>query len=126
MQEGRHHHRKQYNPVNLSVQFPVVYPGSDNLPKYYEPVYRPTYTNPYYTYSNPTYPSSYTYGASYPGSYDAQTSVNGVPTITVNTGGPFYRESQHVDSLSPSNEPREASPTNEIIDASNNQKRETE
>lgn len=137
MQEGRHHKHKQYNPLNLNVQFPVVYPGSDNSPKYYEPVYRPTYTNPnLYTYTNPTYPSSYTYGGygnygtygtSYPGSYDSQTSVNGIPAITVNAGGPFYRESQHID---PSNEvetlPREASSTNEIIDGSNNQKRETE
>lgn len=128
------------------MQFPIVYPGSENAkyePVYrpnYEPAYRPTYTNPnYYTYANPTYPSSYTYGGygnygtygtSYPGSYDSQTSVNGVPAITVNAGGPFYRESQHIDPMSPSNEvgtlPREASSTNEIIDGSNNQKRETD
>lgn len=131
MQEGRHH-KKQYSPLNLSVQFPVVYPGSDN-PKYYE-VYRPAYTNPN-PYPN-TYPSTYTYGnyenygtygTSYPASYD--TSASSVPSITVNAGGPFYREAQHIDPSSQSNEietlPREELPTAKIVDASNNQKRET-
>lgn len=127
LQEGRRH--KKY-PLNLSVQFPIIYPESDNSLKYYEPVYRPSYTNPNF-YS--TYSSSYgnygnygTYGTSYPPvSYNSQTSASGVPAVTVNAG-PFYREAQHIDSLSPSNElemlPREAlSITKDITQLKNEQ-----
>lgn len=125
MQEGRHH-KKKYSPLNLSVQFPLVYPESNSLK--YEPVYQPVYT---YSPNSYTYPSSYTYptyGTSYPVSYDSQASAS-VPSITVNAGGPFYRESQHIDSTSQSNEdmPKEMfSTATEITDASNNQKRETD
>ncbi|XP_071627653.1 uncharacterized protein [Temnothorax longispinosus] len=124
-------HKKQYPPVNLSVQFPIVYPGSGNSPKYYEPVYQTSYTNPSPTYAYPTSYQVYgNYGNPYPAGYGSQASPS-VPAITVNTAGPFYRESQQVDSLSQSNEmemlPGEAHSTaTEMIDAPNNQKREVD
>lgn len=134
MQEGRHHKKKygDYVPPQLSVQFPI-YVTPDNSPKYqsYQPYNNPYIHTPYSTYSNSyeTYPNSY--GTSYPVSYDSQASANTVPSITVNAGGPFYRESQHIDTSPQSNDgmlPREAlSSTTEIIDGSNNQlKRETD
>lgn len=131
MQEGRR--RKHYSPVNFSVQFPVVYPPSDNSPKYYASQY-PSSSNSY------TYPSTYgnigNYGASYPygttySNYDSQASASNVPSVTVNAGGPFYgRESHYTDSSSQPNDEmlqREVlSTTTKMIDTSINQKREAD
>jgi len=128
LQEGRHH-KKHYIPLNFNVQFPIIR-GSDDTPKYYQQSYAPSYFNPTYSY---TLPSSYTYGSygtTYPIGYDSQSSASN-PSVVVNAGGPFYgRESQHIDSSSQSNNgdsSKEAllSTATEMIDASNNQKRET-
>ncbi|KAL0122941.1 hypothetical protein PUN28_007539 [Cardiocondyla obscurior] len=139
--EPRHHHKKkEFAPVNLSVQVPLVYPGSYNPPNYeysYQPSYnRPTYAdypNVYYQ----TYGSDRNYGKYEIGNTPYQTkyyqqSVDDVPSITVNAGGPFYgrqSQSQQPESLqqdkiaSPPYE--ELSTATEMIN-SNNQKRETE
>lgn len=122
MQEGRHHKKTygNYPPLQLSVQFPIYTPG--NSPNY-QP-YQPSYINPQtYSSSYETYPSSY--GTSYPVSYDSQASADTVPSITVNAGGPFYRESQHIDT-SPQLNDGALSTTTEIIDGTNNQKREAD
>jgi len=128
LQEGRHH-KKHYSPLNFNVQFPVIH-GSDDTPKYYQQSYAPSYFNP----TSNTVPSFYTYGSygtTYPASYDGQYSASN-PSVIVNAGGPFYgpRKSQHIDSSPRSNNEdlsKEAllSTATEMIDASNNQKRET-
>lgn len=80
--------------MHLSV-YPVY--SSSNPPTYESNSYLPsTYNNPYYAYSSPgtysSYPATNTYSNEY--SYPYST----VPLITVNTGGPFYRNLENENS----------------------------
>jgi len=135
LQEGRH--KKHYIPLNFNVQFPIIR-GSDDTPKYYQQSYAPSY--PYFNPTSYTLPSFYgstygsygSYGTTYPTSYDGQSSASNPSSVIVNAGGPFYsRNSQDIDSSPRSNNEDLSKETllssaTEMIDASNNPKRETD
>lgn len=125
MQEGRHHHKKQI-PLHLTVQqpYPVVYSSSNNPPTHESNSYQSityitspyTYSYPYETYSS--YPAT-NYDSSSPQSY------SNVPLITVNTGGPFQRNSQDQNSEEiPADNKNIQETLSNVNGLSSNQKRE--
>lgn len=111
MQEARHHKKKQ--PLQITVQ-PIVYSSVPNYPPKYDEYqsYRPVYIKPTYSYPVTNY-DSYS---------NENTPYSSVPLVTVNTGGPFYRNSQ--DSREDMEDTRSPQAISNINDISNNQKRE--
>ncbi|XP_029158711.1 adhesive plaque matrix protein-like [Nylanderia fulva] len=120
--EARHHKKKQpLYPVQVQVQ-PAIY-SSPNYPSKYEPDSYQSYSYKYEPDSYQSYRPVYISPTYYPETnyYSKEnTPYSSVPLVTVNTGGPFYRNSQDSEGINTS--PQEAlSNLNEI---SNNQKRE--
>ncbi|EFN74322.1 hypothetical protein EAG_08585 [Camponotus floridanus] len=120
--EERHHHKKKL-PLHLSVQYPAY--SSFNTPTYESNSYLPSTYNsyPYYTYSSSGTYSSYPATNSYSNEYSYPYST--VPLITVNTGGPFYRNLENENSQEVSTDNKSIQKTlSNVEDVSfNNQKR---
>ncbi|KMQ96263.1 cytoplasmic phosphatidylinositol transfer protein 1 [Lasius niger] len=113
--EARHHKKKV--PMHISVQ-PVIYNNPPNYPsnKYESELYRPvTYVSPY----------TFSYPATNYNSYSKPNSPYGsVPLVNVNTGGPYYRNSQDKNSEKISNDKSTQETFPNMNNPSSNQKRE--